>query len=105
MDEKLTCDKFHLNPGFNPITGRPIKSNGPTYNKLVSQCRKYPTPNSNLPLPEQLYEQNNRSVAKQISIQNNNINNITRERNRAEQIYYQNNNRSRLQNNINYFGY
>jgi hypothetical protein len=32
------CDAFRINPAINPKTGRDIKINGPTYNKLLKYC-------------------------------------------------------------------
>ena len=37
---KEICESFlKSNKSINPVTGRPIKANGPTYNRLVEQCK------------------------------------------------------------------
>ena len=38
---KQQCDEFLLNPTRNPITGRAIKIDGPTYKKLMTECAKF----------------------------------------------------------------
>lgn len=39
-NNKLKCVSFLKNRNVNPYTGRPIKKNGSTYNRLVDKCKR-----------------------------------------------------------------
>ena len=40
LSDPSLCQKWEANKLVNPITGRKIKENGPTYNKLMKQCNR-----------------------------------------------------------------